>query len=574
MSTDVEGDGADGRIDVRGFAESVLDSYRYMEMSVERYALLIILPGVAISLGVGVALAVFDLPTFLMLPMALIAVLAPLAGFVYPKILADRRRREVREQFHLFLTHITVLSMTNIERVEVFRTLAQVEEYGALAEEMGRITALVDTWNQSLDDACRRRSKHVSSDLLADFFERLAYTVGAGQGLEDFLVDEQESIIQEFVIRYESDLSKLDVMKDLYLSMMMSATFILVFSTVVPLLLGVSSLLLVGGVVLLLGIIQGGFLFAVHTVAPDDPVWLTSEDGRSPAARVRRPLALGSLLSVVLIGGVAAVGLGYTPLAPDAIPRPLYLAIPTTPLLIPGLAMRRQEQRVRDRDSGFPSFIRALGSVESVKQTSTANVLESLRRKDFGALTANIGNLYKRLRTRIDTADAWRLFAAETGSYLIQKFGDMYVVGRRMGGEPRELGQVISTNFNQVLRVREQRQQATTTFIGVLYGVTAAAIFSAFIGLAIAEQMLTITEEIASQNSEFLQSLFSTASYDVDTIELLLLGVVLLNALVSSLMIRVMDRGHFVNSLPHFVLLTWSGAVVASVTRVVVSGIL
>jgi flagellar protein FlaJ len=568
------GDGGVRLADLRESLASLVDAYRYMETPVERYALFVLLPGLAFSLAVGVALVVLAPPAFVTAPLALLAVLPPLVALVYPKVVADRRRREVREQFHLFLTHITVLSLTNIERVEVFRTLAGVEEYGPLAAEMGRITALVDAWNQSLDDACRRRSKRVSSELLADFLERLAYTVGAGQGLDDFLVDEQESIIQEFVIRYESDLSKLDVLQELYLSLMLSTTFILVFATVLPLLLGVPPTLLVGGVIVMFAIIQAAFLFVIHTVAPRDPVWLAPESDHSPMHRVRPAVVAGAVGSLVVAVAVLAVGLGYTPLRPDVLPRPISLALPTTPLLVPGVAMRREERKVTDRDEGFPSFVRALGGVESVKQTSTANVLESLRKKDFGALTGNVDNLYKRLRTRIDAEAAWRLFAAETGSYLIQKFGDMYVVGRRMGGEPRRLGQVISANLNEVLYVREQRAQATVTFIGVIYGITAAAMFSAFVGLEIAGQMLTITEEIAAQNGEFVQSLFSTGNYDVDVIEYLLLMVVLVNAVLSSLMIRIADRGHFVSALPHFVLLTWTGGLVAVGTETVVGGLI
>lgn len=559
---------------IRELLASIVEAYRYMEMPAERYAILVLLPAVVLSVAIGLALFVFTPPLFLALPVGLSSMLPLLSALIYPKLIADRRRREIRERFHLFLTHITILSMTNIERVEIFRTLARVEEYGALAEEMGRITALVDTWNQSLDDACRRRSKRVSSELLADFFERLAYTVGAGQSLDEFLLDEQESIIQEFVIRYESALSKLEVMKELYLSLMLSVTFILVFATVLPILIGVSPTLLLGGIIGMFAIVQAGFLFFIHTVAPRDPVWLIAESNHSPMYQVRIPLMVGTALSVLAAGGVLAIGLGYTPLARDVLPRPIYLAIPTTPLLVPALAMRREERKVTDRDKGFPSFIRALGGVESVKQTSTANVLESLRKKDFGALTSNVDNLYKRLRTRINTEGAWRLFAAETGSYLIHKFGEMYVVGRRMGGDPRQLGQVISANFNEVLRVREQRQQATMTFIGVVYGVTAASMFSAFIGLGIAEQMLTITEQIGQQSGEFMESLFSTEGYDIAMIEFLLLVVVLINAVLSSLMIRIMDRGHFVSGLTHYVVLVWTGGVVASATRIVVSGLM
>jgi flagellar protein FlaJ len=569
-----QGASDDGLVDVRELVTSIANAYRYMEIPLERYALLVLVPSLVFSLGVGAAVLVVAPPPFVALPAAMLGFLPPLAALIYPKVAADRRRREIKEQFHLFLTHITVLSLTNIERVEVFRTLAAVDEYGALAEEMGRVTALVDTWNQSLDDACRRRSKRVPSELLGEFLERLAYTVGAGQELSDFLVDEQESIIQEFVIRYESDLSKLEVLQELYLSLMLSTTFILVFSTVLPLLLGVPPTLLVGGVIVMFAIVQASFLFVIHSVAPRDPVWLQPESHHSPMHRVRLPLVIGVVLSLLTAVVVLAVGLGFTPLAPDVLPRPIYLALPTTPLLIPGLAMRQEEQKVTDRDGGFPSFIRALGGVESVKQTSTANVLETLRTKDFGALTENVDNLFKRLRTRIDTEGAWRLFAAETGSYLIQKFGDMYVVGRRMGGDPRRLGQVISTNINEVLRVREQREQAATTFIGIVYGITAASLFSAFVGLEIAGQMLEITAEISEQNGEFVNSLFSTGNYDIEVIEFLLLLVLPLNGIFSSLMVRIIDRGHFVNALPHFVGLVWTGACVAVVTQRVVAGLI
>jgi flagellar protein FlaJ len=98
--------------------------------------------------------------------------------------------------------------------------------------------------------------------------------------------------------------------------------------------------------------------------------------------------------------------------------------------------------------------------------------------------------------------------------------------------------------------------------------------FSAFIGLGIAEQMLTITEQIGQQSGEFMDSLFSTSNYDIATIEFLLLVVVLINAVLSAMMIRIMDRGHFVSGLTHYVMLVWTGALVASVTRIVVRGLM
>lgn len=573
-STDV----SSSDIDLRAVLSSVVDSYRHMEMSIRRYLLLILVPSTVFLFGTLVAVLVFSFPVVVAAPLVLLGGFAFLTSLVYPKIVRDRKRNQIRARFHLFLTHITVLSMANIDRVEMFRTLANEDEYGALADEMGRIVALVDTWNQSIEDATRMRSKRVPSPLLADFFERLSYTIGAGQSINEFLMDEQDSIIQEFVIRYQNDLAKLDVMKELYLSMMMSTTFILVFSILIPFLLGINAMFALTGVIGLFATVQTGFVVVVHSVAPTDPVWYladTADEG--PVGRTTEVVLLSVALMLVLTVGVGLIFAGMAPIGvltvADDLPLAMFAAIPLTPLLLPGIYMRRKETAVKERDSEFPSFIRALGAVESVKQTSTSNVLGSLRRKDFGALTHNIDNLFKRLRVRVDSRRAWRLFAAETGSNLIQKFGEMYVVGRQMGGRPKQLGQIISKNMNEVLKVREQRRQTARTFIGVIYGITFAAVFAFFVGLEVVKMLIDITSQMNLDQSQ-ISFILNTAVYNLQAIRFLLTGVILINAILSAIMIRLVDRGHFLSGMLHFVLLTWLSAITAWITRIMVSSLI
>ncbi|MFB1063849.1 archaellar assembly protein FlaJ [Natrinema sp. H-ect4] len=556
----------------RSALESLNMAYANMEMGASRYLLLVIAPAFAFFIGSGVAVVVLGLSLLIALPVVLLGLLAMVVAIIYPKLAQDRKRKQIRQRFHLFLTHITVLSMTNINRVEIFRTLAEEDEYDALAEEMGHLVAMVDTWNQSLDDACRLRAKQTTSPLLTDFLERLAYTVGGGQQISEFLIDEQDTIIQQFVTRYEADLGKLDVMKELYMSMMLSVAFILVFAIVLPILTGTSPTLLIGGTIAMFTIVQVAFIYAVHVISPYDPLWYIEEtEGTGPLTRIPRALAIGIGCSILLAVVMGLALFGIVPGIASRVPLPIMVAIPVTPLLLPGWRMRQEEQKVKVRDGEFPSFIRALGAVESVKQTSTGSVLESLRRKDFGALTDNVDALYKRLNMRIDDIRSWRLFAAETGSYLIQKFGDMYVVGRQMGGDPKVLGQVISENQNEVLKVREQRDQATMTLIGVLYGITAAAVFSFFVGLEVVEIMMNITSgmDLQSQGS-FTEGLLSTEQYDIQMIEYLLLLTIVINAALSAIMIRLTDRGHIISALVHFVFLTWLGAVIAVITEYVV----
>jgi flagellar protein FlaJ len=148
----------------------------------------------------------------------------------------------------------------------------------------------------------------------------------------------------------------------------------------------------------------------------------------------------------------------------------------------------------------------------------------------------------------------------------------MYVVGRRMGGEPKHLGQVISRNHSEVMKVREQRKQATTTLIGVLYGLTAASVFAFFVGLETVEMMIRIMSEMGDLGR--MSFLINTAQYDLKVIEFLILLTILLNALLSSVMVRVSDRGHQISGYVHFVALTWTGSLTAVVTRMVVDALI
>lgn len=171
---------------------------------------------------------------------------------------------------------------------------------------------------------------------------------------------------------------------------------------------------------------------------------------------------------------------------------------------------------------------------------------------------------------RLSPEQAWGEFTLESKSYLMQKFSEMYLIGRQMGGTPKVLGELISRNFNTINQLREQRRQETVTLIGLLYGITAAAAFAFFIGLEVANVLADFSDELAIDQAEFGQLIYASA-YNVPVIEYLLLLVILFNAALSSLMIREIDGGNKASAYIHFVLLTWLGAVVAIFTRQVVS---
>jgi flagellar protein FlaJ len=307
---------------------SVLDAYDRMEMDSRTYVLGVLLPAAVVFIGTIAVALIWQTVFFVRLLMPVLGLVVLGTGIAYPKVAIDRRRIEMENRFHLMVTHMTVLSTTNIDRMEVFRKLADEDEYGELTVEIRRIVQLVDTWNQSLDDALRRRAKEVPSDSVTDLFDRLAYTLGAGQEMSDFLFEEQGVIIENYRTIYEQSLENLDVMKDLYLSMVLSMTFALVFAIVLPILTGTNPTWTVAAVIAMFMFVQIGFFLVIRAIVPYDPLWYLE-----PGYRTRsKQLLIGSsivavVLFVIIVLSMTASTFGVSPftlLVPmESIPKPL-----------------------------------------------------------------------------------------------------------------------------------------------------------------------------------------------------------------------------------------------------------
>ncbi|ELZ98581.1 archaellar assembly protein FlaJ [Haloferax sulfurifontis] len=559
-------------VQVRDFISDIIESYEQMPMELSRYLLAVLGPAIVffvLSLAGAIAL---PFPLLVRIPVFLLGVLLLGGAVLYPRLLVEQTRRSLENQLHLLITHMTVLSTTNIDRVAVFRTLAREEEYGELATEMNRIVQLVDAWNQSLDDACQRRAREVPSKPLADFLDRLAYSINAGQSIDDFLLGEQNAMIQKYITVYESALGNLEVMKDLYLSMILSMTFAIINAIVLPILTGTDATMTIGAVIVLFVFVQLGFYFVIRTMSPYDPLWFHQPEYRTKANRQIDITLYGAVgLSITMVLVLALGTFDLTPVGATVrpimieLPIPLLISTPLTPLAVPGIVARRHEKRIGERDEEYPGFIRALGASETAKQSTTTAVLKTLKTKDFGVLSREISRLYTRLRMRLDPDRSWFFFTAETNSYLVQKFSEMYNVGRSMGGKPKLLGELISRNMNEIIKLRRQRKQSTVTLIGVLYGITASASFAFFIGLEVVEILASFSTQMNLDSLQF-GTLIYAGVYDVPFIEYMLTLIILFNALLSSLMIRMVDGGHKANAYLHFVMLVWVGSLMAVAT--------
>lgn len=514
--------------------KKIRDTFVLMDTPLQKYILYYILPSIITSTAL-----ILILPRVLSSVHLFLSVVLSILPFgstiLYPFVIKSRRSIQVESEFPMFVTQVTVLSYTNTNRIDIFRQISKNDNYDRIDDEVRELVSIVDTFNISIDDAARRRAKIVSSDLMSDFYEKLAYNLSSGNTLNDFLVSEQESVKQMYGARYEARLSNLESIGELFLSANMASAFLLVFGIISPLLTGFNAQTLVIGIFAIYVIVQISFLVLINSQSPKDQLWYIDRSDKPRSVLI---------LEVSTVAGVLLFAVIMYMLIQFSFGEGMYVRfiLSSLPLLVPGYIHYREEKHIQRVENQFSSFIRGLGNVESVKKTSTSDVLSNLKNKDFGEMKPYIVNLYRRLNLQISSVRGWSLFSSEIKSNMINRFSNMYVKGRNLGGSPKNIGNIVSQNYRHLTKLRKKRDSAVRNLIGYLYGMTVAWSATVFMTLQIIKVLVQITQSSNLSDSQATTNILSAATYNVPVIQDITYTAIFINVIIVSVMLRLSQR--------------------------------
>lgn len=488
-------------------------------------------------------------------------ILVPLALFsiviIYPISSLEGKKKDIDNNMHYYITHMGVLATSQMSRIDLLLKLSHTEAYGYLAKETGRIYALIYYWHVSFPVACRFIGNRTPSVLFADFLDRMAHSVQAGQAFEDFVISEQTVVMNDFMTMYQDSLNSIDMVKEMFVSMCMSLIFIVAFAIIMPIITGVDSILLLGGSIAIFVVTELVILLYARSKVPADRIWHTLNIETVADRRIKWSMPVSLFLCMIVTGLV----LVFTQL-----PTPIMFALSLTPLLLTGLIARFEEDKIKRFDNNFGAFIRSLGGAAGTRSGLILESLKELTAHDFGPLSGNINNLYKRLKTRLNTPRAWEHFAAGTGSNLIERFATMFVEGTNVGGKPTVIGEIISKNFMAILSMRKLRYSSASSLIGVLYGMTAGIAATMFLALSIIAMLAKLFSNVSIPDIDIGISIAAIGASNIPLMTSMLMVMMVCHSLISAMLIRVVDGGHHFNTYTHFVGLVWVSALTAEIT--------
>jgi len=326
----------------------------------------------------------------------------------------------------------------------------------------------------------------------------------------------------------------------------------------------VSITFILPGVALLFVVVESLVLYLVKSLLPSDPIW-HSIKGQTEVDKVMK-----SVLPATYAACIGFAAFGFL----TGLPLMLIVAMVVTPLLYPGFMIRREEKRVRARDENYDSFMRAVGSYAASAGSAVTDGVGRLSKHDFGELTGAIETLYKRLLTRIDQIRAWNLFAAESGSNLISKFTEMYVVGLSVGGKVDKVIEIISDNFVKLMGVRRKRYQSSDNMLGTLYGMSVGITFTLFSALSLMQLLNQMNDQFALSDTTAISMPIALESFDLDLAEAVFLFIMLVHSLISANLVSFAGGSHKHSFYINFAILTWISTVTAIVTQLLLGKVL
>jgi len=452
----------------------------------------------------------------------LLPLLSAVSAAAFPLLDVQRSATMIEKEMHMFITRMGILSLGEVGAQSIFDILKQMSDYGELANEVKRIEVLVDKWHTSLPEASRIVAQQSPSPLWADFLDRMAFSIEAGQAIDGFMRSEQETVAEQYTTLYDTRLESVDMMKEIYVSLVSAGLFGLVIAGIHLVLFEVGSatdtpimvasrlrfLLLAS---LLFTVVQIGAVFAFKATVPDDPTFARDEmDTPFRINFLRALVGAGILTAFLLVIMTLLLASAWTAITTQWDRYGLiFIAAPLTPMLIPALMISREERQVLRRDETYPDFIRALGGTAQARSAEPSATIKALRGIDFGMLDRSIDRLERRLSTRIDSDRAWDYFNADTNSAVISRYTRIYIEGSQSSGKPADTAEMVSRSVGSLLSLRRRRALSADTMRGVALGLLIASVTSLNVTIAI---VLKLGDSIAGVASNFTNTDVSALS--------------------------------------------------------------
>lgn len=177
--------------------------------------------GITFTLSMGVSGLIFAF----VLTMILGSLSA--AGFyLYPGIMMKSRGSQIRDTLPFATMYLSTLAGTGTSLPEIFKNLAEVDEYGEVSKEAEKISRDIETFGMDSSEALERAANRTPSEDFKELVWGINHVITTGGSLKQFLQQRSERLMDDYRRRVEEFSEQLSLLVEMYITVIIVGSII------------------------------------------------------------------------------------------------------------------------------------------------------------------------------------------------------------------------------------------------------------------------------------------------------------------------------------------------------------
>lgn len=146
--------------------------------------------------------------------------------YIYPRILVSNRASQIRDTLPFATMYLSTLAGTGTSLPEIFQNLSEVDEYGEVSVEAGKISRDVNTLGMDISEALKRAAGRTPSDDFEELVWGINHSITTGGSLREFLRQRAESLMNDYQRRVQEFADQLSLLVEMYITIVIVGSII------------------------------------------------------------------------------------------------------------------------------------------------------------------------------------------------------------------------------------------------------------------------------------------------------------------------------------------------------------
>jgi flagellar protein FlaJ len=396
--------------------------------------------------------------------------------------------------------------------------------------------------NYDYSEACRIVGGKTKETEVKALLLRMSGALASGEKEADFLAREAFVIGEKYGDDYERRVESLKRWTDAFVALILSAALVVVIS-VVSMLIFPTSPVLIAVLTWFMLMATGLGAWIMYRSAPKEMKthkFPNTSALQTKAKQLFKFIVLPALVIIAIVGIVLRPDLGWIMLAAGTVMLPIgYLAY-------------RDDRHIDKIDNDIGSFIRSVGGITKAIGTTAAEALERLDLDSLGTLKKGVKKLIASLRFGIDPQLCWLKFVEDTGSEQANRSVRIFWDGISIGGDAAVVANQSSMFALKVSLLRGKRNMIASGFSYLCIAMHATlailliGIYNILLQFSNAVQSMagTAQEGMEALNQLPTFAFFSQGGSQLQTLNMLVLAMLIMLTFVNAVAIKVVEGGH------------------------------